>query len=55
MARLLAAASEHCTGWLRDAETAGHFILLNYDFENIALDTEYCERVLSFLEKEVLK
>jgi len=55
MTRLLAAAPEHCTGWLRDAETAGHFILLNYDFENIALDTEYYERVLSFLENEVLK
>lgn len=55
MMRLLAAAPEHCQGWLRDAETAGHFILLNYDFENIALDTEYCEKILSFLENEVLK
>lgn len=55
MARLLAVAPEHCTGWLRDEETAGHFILLNYDFENIALDTKYCERVISFLENEVLK
>lgn len=54
MARLLAAAPEHCTGWLRDEETAGHFIMLNYNFENIALDREYCERVLSFLEKKVL-
>jgi len=55
MTRLLAAAPEHCISWLRDEETAGHFIMLNYDFENIALDTEYCKRVLSFLENEVLK
>jgi pimeloyl-ACP methyl ester carboxylesterase len=55
MTRLLAAAPKHCIGWLRDDDAAGHFILLDYDFENVALDTEYCERVLSFLKNEVLK
>lgn len=38
-----------------ESASAGHLIILNYNFENIALDMEYCERELFFLENEVVK
>lgn len=55
MQRLLDAAPDHCEGWLRHEENAGHFLVLDHEFENIALDTEYASRVLSFLENKVVK
>jgi pimeloyl-ACP methyl ester carboxylesterase len=55
MTRLLEAAPDHCEGWLRDSDLVGHFIILNHDIENVSLDTEYCEKILSFLENSVLK
>ncbi|HHY27848.1 MAG TPA: lysophospholipase [Desulfitobacterium dehalogenans] len=54
MNRLLKAAPEQCEGWLRESDLAGHFIILNHDIENVDLDTEYCEKVLSFLENKVV-
>lgn len=54
MNRLLAVAPEQCEGWLRDSDLTGHFIILNHDIEHVDLDTEYCERILLFLEKQVL-
>lgn len=53
MQRLLNAAPDHCEGWLRHEENAGHFLVLDHEFENIALDTEYANRVLSFLQNNI--
>lgn len=54
MERLLEAAPKHCKGWLRDSDSVGHFIILNHDIEHVDLDAEYCEKILSFLENEVI-
>ena len=51
MYRLLAAAPAHCEHWLRDSADVGHFIMMNHEFENVALDTEYCETILGLLER----
>lgn len=53
MTRLLAAAPAHCESWLRSSDLVGHFIVLNHDIENVHLDTEYCDRVLTFLENNI--
>ena len=54
MNRLLKEASGKCESWLRDSNEAGHFIILNNDIENVYLDTEYCEKILSFLENKIV-
>lgn len=54
MNRLLKEALGHCESWLRDSDMAGHFIILNNDIENVCLDTEYCEKILSFLENKIV-
>lgn len=54
MNRLLDAAPEHCEGWLRDSDLVGHFIILNHDIENVDLDSEYCEKILTFIENKVV-
>lgn len=50
MRRLLDAAPAHCEGWLRETPRAGHFIVLDHEFERIDTDAEYCGRILAFLE-----
>lgn len=54
MDRLLDAAPKHCEGWLRESDLTGHFIVLNHDIENVEQDSEYCEKILSFLEQEIV-
>ncbi len=54
MERLLARAPQHSEGWLRVSEKTGHFIIENHNIEDVELDTEYCQRILAFLEEKVL-
>lgn len=53
MERLMEAAPKHCKGWLRESDVFGHFILLDNNFEDIALDKEYCEKIMDFLENDL--
>lgn len=39
--------------WLRDSWE--HFIVKDCDFKNVAQDKEYCEKILNFLENQVIK
>ena len=55
MYRLLERAPDHCESWLRESEGVGHFILLDHEFENVALDTEYAARIRRFLEENIVK
>lgn len=54
MERLLEAAPSQCEGWLRDSDHVGHFIVMNHDIENVDQDSEYCEKILSFLEEKIV-
>ena len=47
--RLLSAAPDHCASWLKDSWE--HFIINDCDFANMEQDTEYCDRILRFLEQ----
>ncbi len=47
--RLLLAAPGHCDSWIKDSWE--HFIVNECDFVNMEEDTEYCSRILGFLEK----
>ncbi|SKC82159.1 alpha/beta hydrolase [Maledivibacter halophilus] len=49
MGRLLKEAPETCEWWLRDS--LDHFIIQDCDFKNVKEDEEYCNRILSFLER----
>jgi len=51
MNRLLKAAPEHCERWLKDSWE--HFIVNDCDFANMEQDTEYCDRIMNFMEKAV--
>lgn len=50
--RLSEQAPEHSETWIRDSWE--HFIIQNCDFYNMEQDTEYCERILGFLENRVV-
>ncbi len=47
--RLLSAAPGHCEAWVRDSWE--HFIISGCDFANMEQDTEYCARILRFLDQ----
>ncbi len=53
MERLLSVAPDHTESWLKDSWE--HFIVKDCDFENMEEDQEYCDRILSFLEKVAAK
>lgn len=53
MKRILEKAPAHCESWLRDSWA--HFIVNDCDFVNMEQDTEYCARILTFLETKVVK
>ncbi len=51
MQRLLAVAPEHTQSWLLPSDA--HFIVKDNDFSAVRQDTEYCKRILDFLEDVV--
>lgn len=52
MQRLLDKAPKNCEGWLRDSWE--HFIIRESDFINMEQDKEYCDRILTFIERKII-
>ncbi|MTI56275.1 alpha/beta hydrolase [Geosporobacter ferrireducens] len=54
MERLLNKAPDHSKSWLRNSDSSGHFIIKDKNFLDIEQDTEYCDRILTFLEANIV-
>jgi len=55
MERLLNKAPDYSESWLRDSDSCGHFIIKDHNFADMEQDKEYCDRILTFLETNIVK
>lgn len=55
MERILNKTPHYSESWLRDSDSCGHFILKDHNFADMEKDKEYCDRILTFLETNIVK